>query len=138
VGGKYSDNWHLNHFYDPQSTSSGSIMPSYKWLIRNKHDRSGAADKMRVMVTLGVPYSDEDIAGAESSMEAQAAQIEKNLYADPEFVRSYEEEKTYAQQNGEEFIEMKDREIVAMIAYLQRLGTDIKIKQNTEVASENP
>lgn len=137
IGGKYSDNWHLNHFYDPQSTSSGSIMPSYKWLIRNKHDRSGTADKMRTMVTLGVPYTEEEIAGVQEAMAAQAAQIEKNLYADPEFVRSYEEEKAYAQQNGEAFIEMKDREIVAMIAYLQRLGTDIKIEQNTEVASEN-
>jgi cytochrome c oxidase cbb3-type subunit I/II len=92
---------------------------------------------MRAMVTLGVPYTEEDIAGAQEAMDAQAAQIEKNLYADPEFVRSYEEEKTYAQQNGEEFIEMKDREIVAMIAYLQRLGTDIKIEQNAEVASQN-
>ena len=40
VGAKYSDNWHLNHMYDPQSTSSGSIMPAYKWLIRNELDKS--------------------------------------------------------------------------------------------------
>lgn len=136
VGGKYSDSWHLNHMYDPQSTSSGSIMPAYQWLVRNEHDRSAVQDKMRAMVTLGVPYTDEDIAGAFESMDAQAAQIEQNLYADPEFARSYEEQKQYARDNGEEFIEMRNREIVAMIAYLQRLGTDIKVEQNTEIASE--
>jgi cytochrome c oxidase cbb3-type subunit I/II len=138
VGGKYSDNWHLNHFYDPQSTSSGSIMPAYQWLIRNEHDRSSVQDKMRTMVTLGVPYTEEDIEGAPASMEAQATQIEKNLYADPEFARSYEEEKNFARENGQDFVQMRDREIVALIAYLQRLGTDIKIEQSSEVASENP
>ncbi|MCO5724960.1 cytochrome-c oxidase, cbb3-type subunit I [Robiginitalea marina] len=138
VGGKYSDSWHLNHMYDPQSTSSGSIMPAYQWLVRNAHDRSDIQAKMKAMVTLGVPYTEEDIAAAEASMEAQAAQIEENLYTDPEFARSYEEEKAYARENGLEFVEMRDREIVALIAYLQRLGTDIKIEQNTEVALEKP
>lgn len=138
VGGKYSDNWHLNHFYDPQSTSSGSIMPAYQWLIRDEHDRSGIQDKMRAMVTLGVPYTEADIESAFESMEAQAAQIEQNLYTDPEFARSYENQKQNAQENGEPFVEMRDREIVAMIAYLQRLGTDIKIEQGSEVASEKP
>ncbi|WP_420592563.1 cytochrome-c oxidase, cbb3-type subunit I [Robiginitalea biformata] len=138
VGGKYSDNWHLNHFYDPQSTSAGSIMPAYQWLIRNEHDRSDIQDKMRAMVTLGVPYTEADIEGAFESMEDQAAQIEQNLYTDPEFARSYENQKQNAQENGEPFVEMRNREIVAMIAYLQRLGTDIKIEQGSEVASEKP
>lgn len=133
VGGKYSDNWHLNHMYDPQSTSSGSIMPAYQWLVRNEHDRSGTEAKMRAMVTLGVPYTDEDIAGAQAAMAAQAEQIEKNLYNDPEFARSYEEEKKYAQDNGLPFVEMRNREIVSLIAYLQRLGTDIKIEGQTNV-----
>ncbi len=136
IGGKYSDSWHLNHMYDPQSTSSGSIMPAYQWLVLNEHDRSAAQDKMRAMVTLGVPYTDEEIDGAFESMAAQSAQIEENLYSDPEFARSYEEQKKYAQENGEDFVEMRDREIVALIAYLQRLGTDIKVEGNTEVASE--
>ena len=138
VGGKYSDNWHLNHMYDPQSTSSGSIMPAYQWLVRNEHDRSEIQAKMRTMATLGVPYSEEDIEGALASMDAQATQIEKNLYTDPEFARSYEEEKNFARENGQDFIQMRDREIVALIAYLQRLGTDIKIEQSSEVVSENP
>ena len=137
VGGKYSDNWHLNHMYDPQSTSSGSIMPAYQWLVRDRHDRSEIQSKMRVMVSLGVPYTEEDIANAQASMDAQALQIEKNLYSDPEFVKSYEADKKYAQENGLDFIEMRDREIVAMIAYLQRLGTDIKVKDGDNLLTEN-
>ena len=127
IGGKYSDSWHLNHMYDPQSTSPGSIMPAYQWLVRDAHDRSGAADKMRVMVELGVPYTEAEIAEAQSNMALQASQIEKNLYQDPEFAKSYEDQKKYARENGEEFVQMRDREIVALIAYLQRLGTDIKV-----------
>ena len=137
VGGKYSDSWHLNHMYDPQSTSSGSIMPAYQWLVRNEHDRSDIQAKMETMVKLGVPYSEEEIANAKASMDAQALQIEKNLYQDPEFARSYEEEKKYAQENGEDFVEMRDREIVALIAYLQRLGTDIKVKETDQLVTEN-
>jgi len=123
LGGKYSDNWHFNHMYDPQSTSSGSIMPSYRWLIKNELDKSMTEKKMQAMVTLGVPYSEEDIANAQASMLAQGTQIETNLYSDPDFVASYEADKAAA---GNDFVEMKNREIVALIAYLQRLGTDIK------------
>ncbi|WP_282132196.1 cytochrome-c oxidase, cbb3-type subunit I [Cellulophaga baltica] len=137
VGGKYSDNWHLNHMYDPQSTSSGSIMPSYSWLIRDKHDRSDIQDKMEVMVTLGVPYTEDEIANANKNMDEQASKIEKNLYADPDFAKTYEADKKYAQENGQEFIEMKDREIVSLIAYLQRLGTDIKIKETGELIPDS-
>lgn len=129
IGGKYSDNWHLNHMYDPQSTSAGSIMPAYQWLVRDEHDRSGIQSKMEAMVKLGVPYTDEDIANAQQSMAEQAEAIEKNLYTDPEFARTYEADKKYAQENGEEFVEMRDREIVSLIAYLQRLGTDIKVQE---------
>jgi cytochrome c oxidase cbb3-type subunit I/II len=133
LGGKYSDNWHLNHMYDPQSTSSGSIMPSYKWLTRNELDKSQTEAKMRTMVKLGVPYSDEDIANAQQSMTDQGTQIEKNLYNDPDFVEAYENDK---KSSGSDFVEMRNREIVAMIAYLQRLGTDIKVK-NIETTTQN-
>ncbi len=136
IGGKYSDNWHLNHMYDPQSTSSGSIMPSYSWMIRDEHDRSDVQKKMEAMLTLGVPYTEEDIANAGASMAEQATKIEKNLYTDPDFAKSYEADKKYAEENNEEFIEMRDREIVSLIAYLQRLGTDIKVKGADEMASE--
>jgi cytochrome c oxidase cbb3-type subunit I/II len=137
VGGKYSDNWHLNHFYDPQSTSSGSIMPSYKWLIRRELDKSMTEKKMQAMVTLGVPYTDEEIAGAQESMSAQGTQIEQNLYSDPDFAETYEADKKYAQENGLPFIEMRDREVVALIAYLQRLGTDIKVTNSEEVTTKD-
>ncbi|MBT8295352.1 MAG: cytochrome-c oxidase, cbb3-type subunit II, partial [Gramella sp.] len=135
VGQKYSDNWHLNHMYDPQSTSSGSIMPSYKWLIQDELDKSDTENKMRVMQTLGVPYTDEEIERAQQWMTQQGAQIEKNLYADPDFVSSYEADKKLAQENGEEFTEMRDREIVALIAYLQRLGTDIKAEDLKQLST---
>ena len=125
IGGKYSDNWHLNHMYDPQSTSSGSIMPRYQWLVRDELDKSQTETKMEVMVKLGVPYSDEDIANAQQSMLDQGTKIEENLYSDPDFAETYEADK---QSGGEDFVEMRNREIVALIAYLQRLGTDIKIK----------
>ena len=130
VGGKYSDNWHFNHMYDPQSTSSGSIMPSYKWLIKNELDKSMTEKKMEAMVTLGVPYTEEDITRAQEWMDEQGTKIEQNLFSDPDFAKTYEADKKYAQENNEAFVEMRNREIVALIAYLQRLGTDIKVKTN--------
>jgi cytochrome c oxidase cbb3-type subunit I/II len=135
VGQKYSDNWHLNHFYDPQSTSSGSIMPSYKWLITDELDKSQTEAKMRAMVTLGVPYTEEEIVRAQEWMDEQGTQIEKNLYTDPDFEKTYEADKKYARENGEEFIEMRNREVVALIAYIQRLGTDIKVQTKQEITT---
>ena len=134
VGGKYSDNWHFNHMYDPQSTSSGSIMPAYKWLIENALDKSQIEEKMKVMVTLGVPYTDEDIANAQTQMLEQGTQIEKNLYNDPDFAKAYEASK---KNGGTDFVEMRNREIVAVIAYLQRLGTDIKVDTVEETTAQN-
>jgi len=137
VGGKYSDNWHFNHFYDPQSTSSGSIMPSYKWLIRNKLDKSLTEKKMEAMVSLGVPYTEEEIGRAQEWMLEQGTQIEQNLFSDPDFQKTYEADKQAAAESGQEFVDMRNREVVALIAYLQRLGTDIKVKTNEEVSSNN-
>lgn len=130
VGGKYNDNWHFNHMWDPQSTSTGSIMPSYQWLFDNKAmDFSQTEAKMRALRKIGVDYTDEDIANAQASIKAQGEKIEKSLHNDPEFVKSYEQSKKNAQARGEEFVPMSQREITALIAYLQRLGTDIKIKE---------
>jgi cytochrome c oxidase cbb3-type subunit I/II len=136
IGEKYSDSWHLNHMYDPQSTSPGSIMPSYKWLIRDELDKSDTQSKMEAMATLGVPYSEEEIANAQAAMDAQGKEIEQNLYQDPDFAKSYEADKKYAQENGQDFVEMKDREIVAIIAYIQRLGTDIKVKDEQKISKK--
>ena len=86
--------------------------------------------KMNVMKTLGVPYTQERIKNVLTEMDIQATKIEKSLYNDPDFVKSYENSKKNAAARGEEFVEMKDREIVALISYLQRLGTDVKVKNN--------
>ncbi len=130
VGGKYSDNWHFNHMWDPRSTSAGSIMPSYKWLFDNeKMDYSEIETKMEVMAKLGVPYTKEEIANAQKAIENQALSIEKNLYTDPDFRKSYEESRKAAAAKGDPFIPMYQREIISMIAYLQRMGTDIKVKE---------
>lgn len=130
VGGKYNDNWHFNHMYDPQSTSPNSIMPGYKWMFANKAmDNSTLEKKMEVMATLGVPYTEKDIKNALKNLEEQSKAIEKNLYNDPEVVKSFTEAEKNAKVKGEEFVPLKDREIVAMIAYLQRLGADLKVKK---------
>lgn len=130
LGGKYNDNWHFNHMYDPQSTSPGSIMPAYKWLFDNKAmDFSNIETKMRVLQKLGAPYTDEEVANAQASIKEQSERIEESLKADPDFVRSYEASKKAAQERGEEFVPMSQREITALIAYMQRLGTDIKAEK---------
>ena len=89
---------------------------------------------METMVSLGVPYTDEDIANAQTSMLEQGTQIEQNLYSDPDFAKSYEADKA---AGGESFVEMRNREIVALIAYLQRLGTDIKVKEIINETAQN-
>jgi cytochrome c oxidase cbb3-type subunit I/II len=133
VGAKYPDIWHFNHMWDPQRISTKSIMPGYKWLFDNEAmDHSLIEKKMEVMATLGVPYTDEDIKNARQNMDAQASAIEKNLLGDKDFVDSYENSKKDLAKKGIEFVPMKDREIVALIAYLQRLGTDIKVKQTVQ------
>ncbi|WP_297517707.1 cytochrome-c oxidase, cbb3-type subunit I [Flavobacterium sp.] len=113
------DVWHFNHMYDPQSISSGSIMPRYQWLIHDKLDTHLTQKKMEAMVSLGVPYSPEDIANAPQHMEAQAKKIEASLMKDTQIQKSF----------GTEInVPLKDREIIALIAYLQRLGTDTAAK----------
>lgn len=136
IGGKYNDNWHFNHMYDPQSTSPGSLMPAYQWIIKNELDKSDTETKMRAMVALGVPYTEEEIINAQKSMDEQGTKIEENLYNDPDFAKSYEDDKKFSYENSLPFIDMKDREIVALIAYLQRLGTDIKVKDTKDKSSK--
>jgi len=137
IGGKYSDNWHFNHMYDPESTSPGSIMPSYGWLITAELDKSLTERKMRALRKIGVPYTDEEIENAQVAMDEQGAAIERNLYNDPDFKTSYEADMQYAKEMGEDFVEMKNREIVALIAYLQRLGTDINMENTEDASAQN-
>jgi cytochrome c oxidase cbb3-type subunit I/II len=95
---------------DPRSTSPGSIMPPYPWLLTQELDTSVIGPRLHALRKTGVPYSDEDIDGAQSSIEQQAQTIVANLAVGA--VPDVE----------------PDREIVALIAYLQRLGKDIKLE----------
>lgn len=64
VGGRYSDTWHRDHLIDPRSVVPESNMPAYPWLLKATVDGNGMAPRMRAMKTLGVPYTDEQIAKA--------------------------------------------------------------------------
>jgi len=68
VGGRYSDDWHRAHLANPRMVVPASNMPSYPWLFENVLDGADTAAKMRTLQTLGVPYTDEDIAGAEAAV----------------------------------------------------------------------
>ena len=108
-GGKYPNSWHYNHMMDPTTMSPGSIMPAYEFIIENDLDISSTAAKIRTMQKLGVPYPDGFDAEANNALAKQAGEIAADL-----------------EKNG---IKVDSRkEIVALIAYLQRLGTDIKVK----------
>lgn len=111
VGGKYPDSWHYNHMLDPESMSPGSIMPPYPWLLSDELDTSLTVGKIKALRKLGTPYP----AGYEQivldDLKKQAGMVAESLKKDG-----------IAQDN------LADKEIVALIAYLQRLGTDIKPK----------
>ncbi len=68
VGGRYSDAWHTAHLMDPRSVVPVSNMPAYPWLFENTLDGEDTAAKMRVLRTLGVPYTDADIEGAQAAV----------------------------------------------------------------------
>lgn len=112
VGGKYPDLWHFRHMMDPRSTSPGSIMPEYPWLYDSNYDTSLLSKKLSVLKQLGTPYSDDDISHAADLAAAQAKKITDDLVT----------------QGVPAAPMLERREIIAMIAYLQRLGTDIKKK----------
>lgn len=106
IGQKYPDSWHYNHMLDPELTSPNSIMPAYPWLIEKDLDISTTVQKIAAMRKLGVPYEEGYEERAVEDLKAQAKQISDNLAAGNIKVSS-------------------DKEIIALIAYLQRLGTDI-------------
>ena len=71
VGGRYSDDWHEAHLYNPRDVVPESNMPGYPWLARNEINAERTGDKMRTLPTLGVPYSDEQIEGAAAAVEGK-------------------------------------------------------------------
>ena len=103
-GTKYPHLWHYRHMKDPREVVSGSIMPSYPWLFKDKVDFEGLPKRLGAMKTLGVPYSDEEVRDAARNAVSDAQAIVKNL-------------------EGEGVVHAKpEHEIVALIAYLQKLG----------------
>jgi cytochrome c oxidase cbb3-type subunit I/II len=112
-GGKYPDSWHYNHMLDPTTMSPGSIMPAYEFLIDKNLDISTTGAKIRVMQKLGVPYPDNYATLANDDLVKQANKISSNLKKEGVAVES-------------------NKEIIALIAYLQRLGVDIKAEKLTE------
>lgn len=108
VGAKYPSLWHVRHMDQPRSTTPGSIMPRYPHLLKDPIDDALVEAKMRAMRTVGVPYTDGEIATAKAAIAAQAQTIAAEVEA----------------QQGPPGI--ADREITALTAYLQRLGTDIR------------
>ena len=71
VGGRYSDEWHRAHLYNPRNLVPESKMPAYPWLVENVLDGKDTAAKLEAMRFLGVPYSDDDIAGAAASVKGK-------------------------------------------------------------------
>lgn len=117
IGGKYPDSWHYNHMLEPQSMSPGSIMPSYPWLLDDAIDTAITPAKIRAMQTLGVPYPNGYDQIANKDLMQQAAKIAKSLQV-------------------EKIETDSDKEIIALIAYLQRVGTDIKMIPQTGAANK--
>jgi cytochrome c oxidase cbb3-type subunit 2 len=71
VGGRYSDEWHHVHLMNPRNVVPESNMPAFPWLAENKLTGEYTAKKMEVMRSLGVPYKDEDIAGAKEAVQGE-------------------------------------------------------------------
>jgi cytochrome c oxidase cbb3-type subunit I/II len=109
VGGRFGNDWHFRHMMDPRSVSPGSIMPPYAFMRVNELDTSWTPKKIRVMQGFGAPYSDSLLQNVHAVRRAQAMEITADL----------EKSKIKVEYT---------KEIVALIAYLQRLGTDIKSK----------
>lgn len=115
LGQKYPDSWHFYHMLEPESMSPGSIMPPYPWLFEQNWDKEMTPKKITAMQTLGVPYPEGYENQAVGDAENQAAAIVDGLATEGVKVGP-------------------DKEIIALIAYLQRLGTDIK--KTEEVANQ--
>jgi cytochrome c oxidase cbb3-type subunit I/II len=109
VGGKYPHSWHYNHMIDPESLSPGSIMPPYDWLATQDLNTQYTAAKISVLRMLNTPYPQGYEENAVDDLTRQSKKIAREL-----------KEQGVDQEN------LENKEIVALIAYLQRLGTDVK------------
>ncbi|HWP04820.1 MAG TPA: cytochrome-c oxidase, cbb3-type subunit I [Polyangiaceae bacterium] len=106
IGGKYPDLWHVRHMEDPRAITPQSIMPAYPWLLTKDVAFDEIQRKVDVMAMLGVPYGDA-VNHAEAMARDQAHAVAASI----------------AKQGGPKNLD--DKQIVALVAYLQRLGTDL-------------
>ncbi|MFA6149903.1 MAG: cytochrome-c oxidase, cbb3-type subunit I [Chitinophagaceae bacterium] len=110
IGGKYPNSWHFNHMLEPGSMAPGSIMPSYPWLFEKELDINSTNSKIHAMRNMGVPYPEGYEAIAKVDLKKQAEEIAANLKSEKIDIKS-------------------DKQIIALIAYLQRVGKDIKMEK---------
>jgi cytochrome c oxidase cbb3-type subunit I/II len=106
IGGKYPNAWHWEHMKDPRSTSPGSIMPAYTWLYHQRIDPEDVRASVQALQRLGTPYTDAEVAAVPESLRAQGRSIVMDM-----------RQMRIADATA-------DLEVVALIAYLQRLGED--------------
>ena len=115
VGGRYSDDWHVQHFRDPRAMVPESVMPAYPWLEETELDYEHIADDLRTNVVIGVPYTEEQIRKAVRHVEAQV---------DPDHELADEVREMFPKAQVRNFDGRPEiTELDAMIAYMQMLGT---------------
>jgi len=112
VGKKYPHSWHYHHMFEPSTMAPGSVMPAYAWLHEQVLDTSSTPSKINALRAVGVPYA----AGYENTANQDLAKQAGDITA---------------QLKAEGVTTSPDKEIIALIAYLQRLGTDIKMEKTT-------
>jgi cytochrome c oxidase cbb3-type subunit 2 len=130
VGGKYSDEWHRAHLINPRSVVPESIMPPYKMLAVTPLDYRDAQKLLKANRTVGVPYSDDEIAHAKDDLEAQAN-------PDSDGVDAFQKRYPKAQARDFDGDPSRITESDALIAYLQMLGTLVDFKTYRAKAPEN-
>ena len=116
-GGRNPDSWHFKHMYEPERITTGSIMPRYSWMFTDEMELSSLEGKINAMRTLGVPYEVGYEKIAKADLVAQAKKIADNLLQDDDVQKM---------MKVDNLTKIENKEIIALIAYLQRLGTDIK------------
>jgi cytochrome c oxidase cbb3-type subunit I/II len=106
-GGRRDELWHVRHFESPRTTSPGSVMPAYPHFLDDEIAWSKIQKRVDAMAMLGVPYGAAALANAEELARQQASAVSARLVA----------------QGGP--TDLGDKDVIAVIAYLQRLGVDI-------------
>jgi len=126
-GGLRNNFWHYQHMIRPKEISPGSIMPAYPWMRDNDLDISLTERKINAMRTLGVPYAEGYDKQAVKDLKAQANVIATDLAK--EIIAKLPANARKGMSVEQKAKELETKEIVALIAYLQRLGKDIKVEQ---------